>query len=102
MENILKNSELLSYARHTMLLISSEFLDGFLSSAHSNTTIKNDIKKENEKLVSQIYQICALSNLSTDLKSVFNTSFLYHHLSIFQPLIETAYQQVRKVHCFLK
>ena len=98
----MKKSELLSYSRQTILMTSCEYIDGFLSSANLNSTIRNDTKKENERLISSIYKISALSNLPTDLKSVFNMSFLYHHLSIFQPIIETAYQQVRNHYSCLK
>ena len=94
MLNIILSSESYSPSRQCVLLLSSEVVAGFCSSALLSSTNKTLLSKDCSRLSTLIYRLNALASLPKHFKSVFETTFLYHHIDILSPMISSIYEKV--------
>jgi WASH complex subunit 7 len=82
MELLLKGSEVLSNARQAGLQILSEIIVGS----------KLFGEKDGPRFRNLVARLCMVSNLPQQLQKVCDSRFLYYHLDILSPMVESIYQ----------
>jgi WASH complex subunit 7 len=83
MDILIKGTEMFSHARQAGLQILCEIIVG--------SKLFNE--KEGPRLRNLVARLCTVSQLPRQLQNVCDSRFLYYHLDILPPMVESVYQQ---------